>query len=320
MIEVQAPEPHMQRRKMILKKHPEVKSLYGYDMRTSYVCVLLVVFQLSSAFFLQRQHDAKGILASWWAIALIAYCVGAVLNHWCAMGIHECSHNLGAKTKLQNRLVAIMANIPLIIPGAMTFFRYHLLHHSHMGLEGVDNDLPTHLEEKWIGNSTWRKFIWQTVFVIFMGARGVLNKPSRWELYNIAFQLFCNALIVYCIGWVGFGYLLVCTLFGFGMHPVAGHYIHEHFILQPGQETYSYYGPLNYVTFNVGYHFEHHDIMQIPGWSLPKYRQMTEEFYNGLKSHRSWVWVFYNFIFNPKVGLSSRMVRPIQYVLPFAKR
>ena len=94
------------------------------------------------------------------------------------------------------------------------------------------------------------------------------------------------------------------------MHPTAAHFIHEHYIWNPGQETYSYYGPLNWVTFHVGYHNEHHDIMSIPCWKLPTLHRIAREFYQGMVSHKSWAWVLVHFCLDRGIGHESRIVRP----------
>ena len=48
------------------------------------------------------------------------------------------------------------------------------------------------------------------------------------------------------------------------------------------QPSSSYYGWLNWVTFNFGLHTEHHDLARIPWVRLPQLRKIAPEFYDNL--------------------------------------
>ena len=97
--------------------------------------------------------------------------------------------------------------------------------------------------------------------------------------------------------------LFSSTLFSIGLHPLGARWIQEHYQVAPPQETYSYYGPLNAITFNVGYHNEHHDFTTIPGSRLPELKKMAPEFYDNLHSYTSWTKVILDFLFNKNVSL-----------------
>ena len=76
--------------------------------------------------------------------------------------------------------------------------------------------------------------------------------------------------------------MLASLFFSVGLHILGARWIQEHYLLHPPQETYSYYGPLNLVAFNVGYHNEHHDCPSIPWNKLPTIRKIAPEFYENL--------------------------------------
>ena len=103
-------------------------------------------------------------------------------------------------------------------------------------------------------------------------------------------------------------YLLLGSILGTGLHPMSGHFL-EHTETVKGQETYSYYGPLNWLTYNVGYHNEHHDFPRVPGSRLPQLKQIARDTYAALPSYYSWSLLLWNFVFSGKTTLYSRFKR-----------
>jgi sphingolipid delta-4 desaturase len=132
---------------------------------------------------------------------------------------------------------------------------------------------------------------------------------NRWIALNWVVEVAFLGALVHFAGWGAFGYLAACTVFSIGLHPLGARWIQEHYVFAPNQETYSYYGPLNKIAFNVGYHNEHHDFMSIPWNNLPKLRALAPEAYDTLYWHKSWTGLLFKFLFDPKMTLSSRVFR-----------
>jgi sphingolipid delta-4 desaturase len=59
----------------------------------------------------------------------------------------------------------------------------------------------------------------------------------------------------------------------------------------------------------MGYHNEHHDLSSIPWNNLPKLRAMAPEFYSNLKYHSSWTRLLFQFVFDKRYSLYSRIER-----------
>ena len=301
----EGPEPHLARRKAILKAHPEVKKLFGINPRLKYSAVILVIIQLAIALTI------KDWGMKWYIFIPVAYFVGATIQQALFLAIHEITHFMAFSKPDNNNYLAFFANLPIVLPFAMSFKFYHNEHHWQQGKDGVDSDIPS-VEEATLFRGFFGKVIWFLNQIFFYAVRPMTMKQApwdKWQVYNWVFQFGMMAILIPFMGWQGLAYLLLGLVFAGGLHPTAGHFISEHFVFKPGQETYSYYGPLNLVTYNVGYHNEHHDFPNIPGSRLPELRKMAPEFYDDLDSYSSWTGVIIKFLFTKDVTLYSRTKR-----------
>lgn len=261
MAEDDLDEPHIKRKHVILQKYPQIKTLYGPEHRTKYIALLLVAVQLSLAYYFGKVNtNAHPVV-----YALTVYFVGASITQVFGTIIHEACHNLVANGPVANRVVAFMANIGIPFPIAASFRRYHLEHHAYQGVTGKDPDLPLDWEIRLCRGNPVFKILFLFFYPVMYVIRGLAMQktPSNWELFNIAWTVTTDLLVYRYCGAGGFMYLFYSLWFGYGIHPGAAHFIQEHFTFVSGQETFSYYGVLNYPFLNIGYHTEHHDFAQV---------------------------------------------------------
>jgi sphingolipid delta-4 desaturase len=300
------PEPHKLRTKQILANNPDVRKLIGKNPLTIFPLIGLVAGMVILSYLLRD--------SSWWLIFLVAYCVGAFANHALFVMIHECSHNLLFKGKTGNYIASMIANLPHVLPSAISFTRYHRMHHVHQGNHDLDADLPDFWEARVFGNNFFSKAIWLLLFPVFQVRRTFRLKNIKpvdgWIVTNWLLQLAFDIAIWVFIGPKALAYMLISFFFSVGLHPLGARWIQEHYlVLDENQETYSYYGPLNLFAFNVGFHNEHHDFPSIPWNKLPKLKKGAPSYYDSLKSHRSWTRLFFRFLFDKNVTLHSRILR-----------
>jgi sphingolipid delta-4 desaturase len=296
-------EPHVARRKAITKAHPEIKKLFGPDHKTKYTVLASMLLQVFSLHLLQG--------AAWYTWLFCCYTLSGTINHMLTLAMHEAAHGLTAKGVTRNRIIGIFANLSMGIPASASFKRYHMEHHRFQGEDIMDVDIPCDLEG-WFFRTTARKVLWCFLQPAFYSLRPMYvnpKAPTKWEFINYACTVVFDATIVYFFGISGLAYLAFGTLLGMGIHPVAGHFISEHYVMAKDQETYSYYGPLNWFTFHVGYHNEHHDFPFVTGKNLAKVRAIAPEFYDDIPHYHSWSKVIWDYIVDEKISPYSRVKR-----------
>lgn len=297
--------------------------LCGPEPWTIPLVLAVVCLQIGCAYALRNTPVLS------WTFLLTAYVIGATATQNLFLAIHEISHNLAFKSPLANRLFAVVANLPIGIPYSASFRPYHLTHHKSLGVDGLDTDLPTALEA-WFLDSVAGKAFFATFQILFYALRPMMvyNLPlTTIHAFNVVVQLAFDYVIVQNFGGRALGYFIMSAFLAGSLHPCAGHFIAEHYVFSqhqrsreasaseaaklapPPAETYSYYGILNLVTYNVGLHNEHHDFPAIPWTRLWKLNRIAHEFYSDLPCHYSWSGVIWQFIMDKEVGLWCRVKR-----------
>lgn len=301
------PDPSPGRAQRILAAHPEVRALIG-PAPSSFVWLLgLLAVQLATA----------GALAGapWWLVVVVAYTLGAVLTTGLFSMIHEASHGVIFRRRTANRLVAFLANLGTVLPAAESFMRYHIDHHTRLGVVDEDVSIPATFEARWVGRSPWRKLLWVAAYPViyplrFLGSGASAGFTDRWMIANIASVVAFDLVVLDVWGVRALAYLALSFLFAFGLHPFSAMNMQEHGDARAGQDSYSYYGPANLITFNAGYHLEHHDFPRVPWLRRPRLRRIAPEFYRDQFSYRSWTRLLIQFIIDPRWDLWRRSVRP----------
>lgn len=299
------PEPHKIRRKAILEKHPEIVDLMKPDSRPVPYVIAIVALQLIIA--------ANAQYMSWPVWCFFAYVFGGTISHSLALMTHECSHNLVFENMDLNYYFAVFANIGMGIPSAASFKVYHMEHHQFQGSIEKDVDIPSVFEGHFF-KGLLGKLLFVILQPVLYGGRPSIVRPkdlSKKIVFNAVAIVLADALLVYTCGLGALVWLIVSMFIGFGLHPLAGHLIAEHYVFDGNgdYETYSYYGIFNKFAWNVGYHNEHHDFPRVPGWRLPEVKRIAPEFYDNLPQCDCWVMTIVRFITDPTVSPFCRVRR-----------
>jgi sphingolipid delta-4 desaturase len=286
----------------LVREHPELLGLSGPHLPTLGWIGATIAIQLLLA----------GLVADlpWWGIFLAAYTVGATASLALWVLLHESTHDLVFNAVLANRWLGIVTGLPLVVPAASGFRTCHLLHHRHFGDPVWDGEIASPWEARAVGHCPVRKALWLLLQPLMQLLRPLripgLNLIDRWFVANLVVQAAFNMAVIMVLGWGAFAYLLLANLFALGLHPFGARWIQEHFLRDPDQLTYSYYGPANVLAFNAGFHSEHHDFPRVAWAHLPRLHRMLAPRYDSLHAYRSWSRLLVQFLLDRELTLANR--------------
>lgn len=338
-------EPHAIRRQAIIKKHPEVQKLMGHEPLTKWIVIGVVSLQLSLAYYLRNTHPFTW---KFFIIAYV-FGATANQNIFLAIHelSHNLAFKKPIHNKLFAIFTNTPIGIPYSASFGPYHQLHHKFLGDELYDTDIPTRYEAVLLSNILGKSFFATF--QILFYAFRPMFVTSIKFTYIHLLNVVYQLVFDYVWITKFGMYSYAYFIMSSFLAGSLHPTSGHFIAEHYLLNleeaivggklmlkltPAEkkpiyvtdtskvsrddvefkeeyalETYSYYGILNFFTWNVGLHNEHHDFPFVAWSKLWELNKMCPEFYIDLPRHTSWCKVLYDFITKDDIVLYNRVKR-----------
>src|SRR5690606_24420619 len=107
-----------------------------------------------------------------------------------------------------------VCDIGIGFPSSVSFSKYHMIHHAHLGEYDYDPDVVAYWEGRLVGNKTWRKTLWLALFFLSQGfTRTPKVKNAKlwdaWVVANVAAVAPLPFAFGYFFNWWALGSLLL---------------------------------------------------------------------------------------------------------------
>ncbi|SCW01661.1 LAFE_0E04522g1_1 [Lachancea fermentati] len=338
-------EPHAIRRHAILKSHPQVKKLMGHEPLTKYIIFGVVTLQCTMAYLLRNTSPLSW---KFWLCAYVVGAT-ANQNVFLAIHelSHNLAFRQPIYNKLYSVFTNTPIGIPYAASFGPYHQLHHKFLGDEVYDTDIPTPFEAMLLSNVLGKAFFATF--QIFFYAFRPMFVTSIPMSPLHLVNVVYQFTFDYIWIRSFGVNSFVYFLLSSFLAGSLHPCSGHFIAEHYLLNleealvggklalkhtPGEnekicstdesqvkrgevvfqqdyalETFSYYGILNFFTWNVGLHNEHHDFPFIAWSKLWELNRMCPEYYKDLPKHNSWCKVLWDFVLKDDVTLYNRVKR-----------
>ena len=299
---------HHEMRREALRRHPEIREIFGSDPRPALAVPLLMALHWGTAWAIQD----SGYLV----LFLVSFCWGQLVLHSAGSLLHDTAHRAVFRGKRSKLALDIGLEMILASYGRMLTYQHEHMssHHPHLGDYERDyehEDVCRYLARRsharkhpkyrrWAtaaellinllplgfliaGEIVPRTYRWLTGRTTKDPQRDIAaTKPEPWMSWLfIGVSLAVNVMLFAAFGFGGLLYHIWSLSHFIGKCGVTnlGQSLSEHpdgDLVNPTQSTY-WWG--NKVLFNTGYHNEHHTFPNIPCTRLPALKAIAPEIF-----------------------------------------